>query len=130
MAGSSGQQGRKMPVGRPFVKGQSGNPSGRAKGVADVQAAAQQYTDSALETLNYWASQREHASASVAAAQALLDRGHGKPTQPTELSGKNGGAIKTEQLIVDERVSLDDLLSEFTPKQVPKGDANEGGTTH
>lgn len=37
-------------------------------------------------------------AARVAAAQAILDRGWGKPAQSMELSGPEGGPIQTENL--------------------------------
>lgn len=66
-----------------WVKGQSGNPGGRAKLVGHVREAAKQYTAEAIETLA--AIMRDggapHASR-AAAAQALLDRAWGKPSLP------------------------------------------------
>lgn len=65
-----------------WVKGQSGNPGGRPKGVAEVKAAAQELTQTALETLKSIAmNAAAPESARVSAAIALLDRGWGKPTQ-------------------------------------------------
>lgn len=65
-----------------WVKGQSGNPGGRPKGVAEVKAAAQELTQTALETLKTIATNPGAPDAArVSAAIALLDRGWGKPTQ-------------------------------------------------
>ena len=72
-----------------FLPGQSGNPGGRPKAVRDVIEAARQHTPAAVARLAYWM-QSDDPRASVAACQALLDRGWGKPTQPTETLGADG----------------------------------------
>lgn len=73
----------------PFVKGQSGNPGGRPKGVEEVQNLARAHTPAAIKALiNITENVKAPPPARVAAAVALLDRGWGKPTQPTEHSGE------------------------------------------
>jgi hypothetical protein len=55
--------------------------------------AAQEYSETALETLVAIATDRDAPSAArVQASNALLDRGHGKPVQAVEGTGE-GGAI-------------------------------------
>ena len=65
----------------PFEKGRSGNPGGRPKENAEVKALARQHGPAAIQKLadlmNCGNPRTE-----VAAAQALLDRGFGKPVQP------------------------------------------------
>jgi hypothetical protein len=63
-----------------FVKGQSGNPSGRPKEDSEVKQAARSY---GLEAVHRLAELMRGESPKVAkeAAVALLDRGYGKPTQ-------------------------------------------------
>ncbi len=75
-----------------FPPGQSGNPGGRPKAVRDVIEAARQHTPAAVARLAHWM-QSDDPRASVAACQALLDRGWGKPTQPAELLGEDGRRI-------------------------------------
>ena len=70
-----------------FSKCKSGNPGGRPKENQEVKELARTYTQEAIERLVFWMRQDDDSRASVASAQALLDRGHGKPSQHTELSG-------------------------------------------
>ena len=65
----------------PFVKGQSGNPSGRPKEDPEIKALARQHGPAAIARL---AALLEcgNPRTEVAAAQALLDRGYGKAVQP------------------------------------------------
>jgi hypothetical protein len=56
---------------------QKGTPN---KVTADLQEAAQAYTPAALKTLNEICVGGESEAARVAAANSLLDRGHGRPT--------------------------------------------------
>src|SRR6476620_448822 len=69
--------------GRPFQKGISGNPGGRPKVLADVQGLAREKSPEAINILaNVMRDEKAPPAARVAAANALLDRGYGKPTQP------------------------------------------------
>ncbi len=63
-----------------FQKGKSGNPGGRPKINKDVQALARTHSKAAIETL-VKCMQTADPRTRVAAAQALLDRGYGKPAQ-------------------------------------------------
>lgn len=74
-----------------FVKGQSGNPGGRPKQVHRLRELAQTKTEEALNTLVEIMGNPDAPPASrVQAACAILDRGHGKPVQMTEITGKDG----------------------------------------
>jgi hypothetical protein len=67
-----------------FVKGQSGNP-GRAKALIQIQEAARAYTVTAVATLaRICGDETAPHAAQVAAANALLDRGWGRPRQPID----------------------------------------------
>ena len=66
-----------------FQKGRSGNPGGRPKEVAEVRDLARQHTPAAIAALEGIMNQATApASARVAAAEALLNRAWGRPTQP------------------------------------------------
>jgi hypothetical protein len=82
----------KKPRGRAFAKGQSGNPGGRPKlpeDVKHVRELARQYTMQAVEAL-VAVLDSDSAAGKVAAANALLDRGWGKPEQTIQGPGENG----------------------------------------
>lgn len=66
-------------TGKGWVKGQSGNPGGRPKGIA---AKAREHTDKCIEVL-VSALSEDDAKTRIAAARELLDRGHGKPLAMT-----------------------------------------------
>ena len=76
-----------MAKGRPgnpnWVKGVSGNPSGRPRVVADIQELARQHGPDAILTLVEALKDPKH---KVAAAIALLDRGYGKSIQSLTLN--------------------------------------------
>src|SRR5262245_14616521 len=84
----------------PVQKGKSGNPGGRPKVVAEVQALARECTQQAIETLkDIMHNNKAPAAARVAAANSLLDRGYGRPSQTinqahTELEGMSEAELK------------------------------------
>ena len=72
-----------------FKPGQSGNPAGRKKGnlntaTSGIRELARQYTDQAIFALVQALRSRSQL-VRVKAAEALLDRGYGKPTQHLEI---------------------------------------------
>jgi len=85
--------------------GESGNPGGRPAVAKEIRELARQYTDVAIEALRSIALSGKNESARVAAAQALLDRGYGKPKQGLEVSGADGGPIEvsTADLVAKAR---------------------------
>ena len=76
----------------PFVKGQSGNPRGRPKVDFEVRAAARLHGEAAVRKL-VEIMQGDDNRLALSAAQALLDRGFGKPAQSVEFAGGEGGPI-------------------------------------
>jgi hypothetical protein len=90
---------RQKPGKRPapktaFKPGKSGNPGGRPKlpeDVKHVRELARQYTAQAVAAL-VEVLESDSASAKVAAANALIDRGWGKAEQP--ITGPEGGPLQ------------------------------------
>lgn len=73
-----------------WKKGQSGNPGGRRKQDYRIKDLAQQYTDEALATLRSIMKKSVDDRARVAAANAILDRGYGKPAQSVDITNSDG----------------------------------------
>ena len=67
-----------------FQKGQSGNPGGRSKLPADIREAFKARAPAALEVLTRCLQSGDDRIAMMA-AQAILDRGYGKPTQSIDV---------------------------------------------
>ena len=63
-----------------FQRGRSGNPGGRPKLPADIREAFKAKAPQALEVLTRCL-QSDDDRIAMMAAQAILDRGYGKPTQ-------------------------------------------------
>lgn len=74
----------------PFVKGQSGNPGGRARMPAEMVEAFREHTDTALKTL-VGLMACEEPGVRVKACNSILDRGWGTAPQTIEIAGKDGG---------------------------------------
>jgi hypothetical protein len=88
----------KKPRGKAFAKGKSGNPGGRPKlpeDIKHVRELARKYTASAVAAL-VEVLDGDSAAARVAAANAILDRGWGKPEQAIVGAGENGEHLFSE----------------------------------
>lgn len=93
-----------------FAPGVSGNPGGRPREVAHVRELARQWTEQAIQVLGeIMTNPREKASARVAAGQALLDRGWGRPESALQLQDANGQplALRLDLLPTCERRERD-----------------------
>jgi HEAT repeat protein len=79
-----------------FQPGVSGNPSGRPKSDFRLKELAREHTDKAIETL-VMALADSNGRTRVAAAEALLDRGYGRPPQHHELEAGDGLAAALDR---------------------------------
>ncbi len=73
----------------PFKPGQSGNPNGRPRISGVIAELARQHGPEAIKRLAHWMSS-DNPKASIAASNALLDRGYGRPMQEIEHGGIDG----------------------------------------
>lgn len=81
----------------PFEKGKSGNAKGAPRRQNTAALKARKYAEEAIDTLvALMRSDKEDIRHK--GAIALLDRGFGKPTEFVELTGEDGGAIKTTSI--------------------------------
>lgn len=77
----------KKTVGRPFVKGQSGNPNGRPKMPKDLKEAFKAASPKALEILKKILADPEAKDGDrLRAAEIILDRAYGKPAQAVDIT--------------------------------------------
>jgi hypothetical protein len=121
------------PGGR-FVPGMSGNPGGQPRGLVRLRAAAREQTQKALDVLIkaldatklYGKDGIEHPDwpARITAANAILDRGWGRPTsttEPLDLDGKGGfkPAVNLEQLTPDELRQFRELAMKAKATETP-----------
>jgi len=96
-----------MTRGKPFEKRRGGNPGGRPKVVAEVQELARQHTTAAVETsVSIMTDPKAPPAARISAANALLDRGYGKPSQ--HITGEGGSDFVRYFARVPETLSNED----------------------
>lgn len=103
--------GRKLPRGKPFAPGQSGNPGGRPKGFGELarQAAegGQLLVEMAVKIIK---SRSTNLKAKIMAAQFLADRGWGKAVSQKAFTGE-AVAVFTRGQQDDVRAVLGPLLT-------------------
>ena len=117
------QQGKKKSPGRPFQKGQSGNPAGRPrKGNTLAEAIRSGVSPEKIyqRVLEILASDDEKAA--MQAANFLADRGWGKAPQTLEVTSEGGvvAGLDASKLSDEELARLQDLIRKARP-------ANDGG---
>lgn len=92
-----------------FKPGVSGNPNGRPKIPQDVIDAARAHTETAIATLVSMCQTSEDDKVRVQAAEAILNRAWGKPTERQEITGANGGPVQQES-VVRPQMTVDEYL--------------------
>ena len=104
MAANSGQTVK--PRGRPFCKGQSGNPNGRPKTTQEQKDALQQIRDlapkAAEEMRRILDDPKAPNSLKLRVAEIVLDRAYGKPKQEIDASLNRGEDFVLEIVGGDE----------------------------
>jgi hypothetical protein len=87
---------------RPGAGRKKGSPN---KSTAEIKAIAQPYSEQAVKTLAQIMQTGESEGARVSAANAILDRAWGKPSQAVLHSDPDGGPIKHLHGLSDEALA-------------------------
>lgn len=78
-------KGKPRGKGKPFIKGQSGNPAGRKPIPQEFKELAEKYSIPALKkAIEIMERENEDTRNVLKALEIILDRGIGKPTQPID----------------------------------------------
>lgn len=86
-----------------FVKGKSGNPMGRKKlPPFDAQIALTELAPDAVRALKRVVKSKTAGHAQVRAAEIILDRLYGKPSQELKHTGADGGTLRIEVVYVSK----------------------------
>jgi len=104
-------------IGRPWPKGISGNPAGLPKAIGELRKLAQTHTPEAIDAL-VTALKDKNGVVRVRAAEALLDRAWGKPTQ----------AVDLDVTACQSTVPIEDLPTETLKAMLAEQLAAEGKT--
>jgi hypothetical protein len=97
--------------------------AGRKKGKIgqakrDLSDMAKDHAELALKVLVEVAQSGESEAARVSAANALLDRGYGRPAQAVQVTGRNGGPVEH-----DHKVSARDMTDDELARIIANGGA-------
>ena len=119
MAANSGKAEKKpRGAGKPFVAGQSGNPSGRRKMPQEFRDIVTKYSIPAImKIIEVMNDPETSAKDQLTSAGMILDRALGKAIQATEISGPEGNPIETHSLTAlsdSELITLEQILSKHT----------------
>lgn len=91
----------KPPIGRPFKKGEAPISPGRPKMPEDVKQAFRALTGEAVKTLTAIMQKGEREGDRIRAAEIILNRAWGTPTQAVEVTGADGSALEVLIRYVD-----------------------------
>lgn len=98
--------------GRPIQKGQVLNPGGRPKIPEEFKQLAKENSLVALQkVIEILNNPKSKNSERLKAAEIIMDRAWGKPTQSTEISGPGGGPIETAHSIDLSMLSDEELAT-------------------
>lgn len=105
---------RKMPKGRPFAPGTSGNPGGRPREEREVVEALRLHGLELVEALLRASLAKKP---NVKAIAEALNRAYGKAKQVVELTGANGGPLEIDlsKLTTEQVRTLRELVAAATP---------------
>jgi hypothetical protein len=108
MANSTGKGG--------FQRGKSGNPGGRPHALVSVMAEARRHTTEAIRVLVELMSGANSESVRLNAAEAVLNRGWGRPIQAFQVDG-NFANRKLNELSNEELAAFEKRLANAEPQQ-------------
>ena len=115
---------KKMPIGKRFEKGKSGNPRGRPMMDINVRDIARGYTQEAIDTLiSIMGDAGQQGSSRVRAAEVVLDRAWGKALATMEVTGAEGGPIQLEEA----KSELSSIIASIAARQ---GTGDVAGEPH
>jgi hypothetical protein len=112
--------------GRPFKKGESGNPGGRPKVIAELRELAREHAPDAIKELARLASKAKSETARVAAIRELLDRGYGKTAQVLDTDNEaDQSDLTAEELRTELLADFPRLFPDYrlVPTKPPKREA-------
>jgi len=122
---SGAERKRKMPKGRPFKPGTSGNPGGRPKEAHEVIEA---FRAGGLEYVKL--AKKYARKGNMRALEVALAYAYGKPPQNIQLTGMGGGpvlvGVNLSGLPKERLNDLEQILNPLSAGEVPDTNAGRG----